>query len=191
MKKLLCALILLIATLSVKAQDRQSLEEGALKMLELTAKGDFDELMNYTYPKVFTIASREEISKALKNALQGDGVTAEVVPGEANFTFSEIKKIDKSYYSIIGHDLIINMTFEDEIADEDLPRTLYELKETLGTRDITYDKLTKTLRIKKRAHMVAIADELTKYKWTYINNDGGPLIKKLLPKKHMAALGLK
>lgn len=190
MKKFLCAVILLAATLSAMAQDKQSLEQGANEMVELMVLGDYDKLMDYTYPKVFTITSREQLSTFFKDALQGDGFTIKVMASEPNFKFGEIKKIDKSYYSIIDHDLVMEMVFDEPIADEDLPRTLYAFKEGLETKNVTYDKPTKTLTIKKRSQMLAIADAHTQNKWTYINNDGGPLIKKLLPKKHLSALGL-
>lgn len=190
MKKLILS-ALLLSSLFVSAQDKKSLEERANKAVEYTLSGEYDKLMDYTYPKVFTIVPRDVLSKMFKDMLKGDGFTINIVKTPPNFKFGEIKKIDNAYYSIIEHDLQMNMVFDDPIADGDIDETIKVFKEAMKSNDITYDKLTKTLKIKKRSQMVAVADESTKKLWTYINNDGGPLLAKLIPEKAIKQLGLK
>ena len=39
--------------------------------------------------------------------------------------------------------------------------------------------------------MLAISDEISNHQWTFINNDGSPLINQLLPEKVIKQLDLK
>lgn len=190
MKKII-SLLLLTVSFFATAQDKMLLEERAKKTMLHTVNGEYDKLLDYTYPKVFTIVPREQLAAMFKEALKGEGFTAQVVKSPPNFKFGEIKKIDNSYYSMIEHDLSMNMVFDEPIPDDELELTLSTFKAGMETNDITYDKPTKTLKIKKRSKMLAIADESTKNEWTYINNDGGPLMGMLIPEKHLTALGLK
>lgn len=190
MKKLLLS-ILLLSCILVSAQDKKSLQERANKAVEHTVKGEYEKLMDYTYPKIFDLVPRDVLAKMFRDMLKADGFTISIVNTAPNFTYGEIKKIDNAYYSVIEHDLHMNLVFDDPIEDADIDDTVNAFKTAMKSNDISYDKLTRTLKIKKRAQMIAVADALTKNQWMYINNDGGPLLAKLIPEKAIKQLGLK
>ncbi len=190
MKKLILPLLLITCALTF-AQDKKSLEDRAVKMGNHTINGEFDQMINYTYPKVFTLFPKEALLESFKSMLKGDEFTITIVKAPLNFKFGEIKKIDNAYYSIIHHDLVMDMAFNEPLEDDEIDMMLDILKSAMKTNEVSYTKETKTIRIKKRAEMVAISDEISNHQWTYLNNDGSPLLKKLLPEKAINELGLK
>ena len=188
MKKIILGALLLCCTL-VSAQDKKSLEERAKKVMEYTISANYNALMDLTYPKLFTIVSREKMLELLPAALKGEGFSVKILNQAPNYKFGEIKKIDDGYYSLIHHDTYMVMTFDEPLAKEDADMMLASLKESMkGT--ITYDAAKNVFNIKNPSELIAVADKSTNNQWTYISNQGGPLIGMLFSEKVQNELGI-
>ena len=72
MKKYLIALAALICFHTVFAQKDPQLVKRLNALMQATQDLDFEKIMDYTYPKVFTIAPKKKMPEALKNGLSTD-----------------------------------------------------------------------------------------------------------------------
>lgn len=187
MKKLLL-FVTVLSFVTTFAQDKKSLEQRAQKMVEVTYNLQYDAILDHTYPKVFDIVPRDVLREALENMFKTEEFTVKLINVAPNFKFGEIKKIDNSFYSLVDHDLAMEMKFNEPIEDEGL--YIDALKAGLDTEEVAFNKTTNTISVKKRAQMVAINDEVSKNLWTFINNDNGPLMNQLLSEKVIKELGL-
>lgn len=188
MKKIVLTALLLCCSL-LSAQDKKSLEERAKKSMEYTINGNYPALMELTYPKLFTIVPKEKMLEMLPAALKGEGFSVKLLNQAPNYKFGEIKKIDGGHYSLINHDTYMAMTFDEPLAKEDADMMLESLKESIsGT--VTYDAAKNTFNIKKPSELIAVADKSTNNQWTFISNQGGPLIGMLFSEKVQKELGI-
>lgn len=190
MKKIIFLSVLLIASLTLFAQDKKSLADRANQMYGFTASEQYEKLLDYTYPKLFTLVPREKMVEILQRMTKGEGFTINIVPTPPNFVFGEIRKIDNAHYSVITHDLNMKMRFDEPIADEELDFMLASFKQNLKTENVTFDKKDNSFNIIKKAQAVAIWDKETDGKWMFINNIEGPIKSKLLSEKVIKELGI-
>lgn len=190
MKNIMFA-ILLITGLSAIAQDQKTLEQRAQQMINFTSESQHDQLLDYTYPKVFEIVPRDVLKGALSGMMKGDGFTIVLLQTPGNFKFTPIKKIEGGSYSVIDYDLAMKMIFDEPIPNAEVTETIKAFRDAMQSEDVTYNPATNTMTIKKRSQMVGVADASTKNIWTFVNNDGGPLLKKILSDTVRKELGIK
>jgi len=64
-------------------------------------------------------------------------------------------------------------------------------KSSMEADKVTYDKLTNTFRIEMRSTLIAVADDLTKNQWKFLNKDKeNKMFSMLFDAKILKALGL-
>lgn len=186
-------LLLLLLTLSFvsnsQAQDLTSLKTEAQKTYEASANLNFDAIFEHTYPKVFDIVSKEQMKEMFDQMMANESFTIKLVQVAPNFKFGDIKKIDNKLFCIVEHDNAMTMKFNTPMEGaEDLTETF---KASMKADEVTYDKASNTFSIKMRSTMIAVADELTKNKWKFLNNDkGGQLFNMIFNEKIKTELGL-
>lgn len=188
--KIFFTLLLALLSFTIKAQDRASLEKKTNLMLDYTIKGNYQSLMDLTYPKLFEIFSREKMLEALPKMQKGDGYTITFLDTPPNFAYGEIKKIDGGSYVLIKHDLKMKMAFTEPMGDEELASMLPQFKKTMETENITFNKQENAFYIRKRSTMIGAADKFTGNEWRFLNNDNPKLLEKLLSVKIIKELGL-
>ncbi|MGQ3089015.1 hypothetical protein, partial [Flavobacterium sp.] len=159
MKKLILLSVLLISSITIFAQDKKSLEERANQMYGYTASEQYEKLLDFTYPKLFTIVPRDKMVEILQRMTKGEGFTIAIAPTPPNFKFGEIKKIDGGHYSVLTHDLNMKMRFDEPVADDELEFLLASLKTNLKTDNVTFDKKDNSFTIIKRSQAVAVWDK--------------------------------
>jgi len=178
------------ASIGTFAQDQKSLEARSQQMIDFGSDMKIDQFLDYTYPKAFTIVPRETFKEMLTGMMKGDGYSLLLIKSPGNFKFSPIKKIKDSHYAVVDYDLSMKMVYDDPIPADELEMMLAMFKEAMKSEDITYNPATRTLDIKRRAQLVAVADATTNNLWTFLNNDGGPLLGALLGEDVKKELGL-
>lgn len=191
MKNKLFFLLLLTISFASKihAQDLTSLKTEAKKTYEASANLNFDAIFEHTYPKVFDIVSKEQMKEMFDQMMANDQFTIKLIPVAPNFKFGNIKKIENKLFCVVEHDNAMTMKFNTPIdGAEDLIETF---KASMKADEVTYDKASNTFSIKMRSTMIAIADEQTKNKWKFLNNDkSGQLFNMLFNEKIKTELGL-
>ncbi|WP_294824542.1 hypothetical protein [uncultured Flavobacterium sp.] len=190
MKKLILLSVLLMSSIATFAQDKKSLEDRANQMYGYTASEQYEKLLDYTYPKLFTIVPREKMVEILQRMTKGEGFTISIAPTPPNFTFGEIKKIDGGHYSVVTHDLNMKMRFDEPVADQELEMLLSSFKANLKTDNVTFDRKDNSFNIIKKSQAVAVWDKDTQGKWMFVNNSDGPIRTKLFSEKVIKELGI-
>jgi len=175
---------------SAVAQDKKSLEAGALQMYRDKVSANYDAITNDTYPKVFDIVPKDKMIEALKNMMVGNGYTMTIVNTPPNFVFGKIKKIDGGSYCMVKHDLLVKMTFKDPVSAEDSKEMIQNFKTAMQTEQVTFDAIENSFTMKESADVIAIANKLTANKWKFFNKSGKPLMVKVLGEKVIEQLGL-
>ena len=189
-KPALLVLFLIVSCFTVKAQDKTALQTAAAKMYTNTVSGNYDALINDTYPKIFEVVPKDKMLEGLKAMLNGDGYTMAIVNTPANFEYGPIKKIGAGSYCIIKHDLLMKMTFKDPLSAEESKGMIDNLKKAMQTEEVTFDAKSNSFTMKKRADVIAVSDKLTNNQWKFLNRAGKGLMAKVFEPEVIKQLGL-
>lgn len=190
MKKSITLFLVLTSYFFGFAQDLNSLKNEAEKMYETAITLDLDKILDQTYPKVFEIASREQMKDVLNDAFNNEAMTIKMVKTDPKFTFGEIKKIENQTFCVFEHENKMTMAFKEDMG-ESAEMMLEMIKESMGASEATYDDKTFTFTIQKRVKVLAVSDELTKNTWKFVNIEkDGSLIQMLFDETILKQLGL-
>jgi len=177
-------------TLTVSAQTQKELETGLGQMYSNTVKGNYEELLKLTYPKIFEIVPKDQMLQVLKNMMNGDGYTMFILDTPPNFMYGAIKKIGEGSYCMVKHDLKMKMIFTDKLTKQEGQQMVDTFKAGMQAEEVTFSESDNSITLKKQAEVIAIADKLTTNKWTFVNRSGSPLMAKIFDPKVMKELGL-
>ena len=74
---------------------------------------------------------------------------------------------------------------------EDAESMIEIFKSSMSAEKVTYDKATNSFRIEMRSTLIAVADDLTKNQWKFLNKDKeNKMFSMLFDAKILKALGL-
>ncbi|WP_284652366.1 hypothetical protein [Flavobacterium terrisoli] len=188
-------LTIVIALLFVQltfAQDLTALKNGAQKIYIATTTLDYDAILDSTYPKLFDIVSREQMSEMLAQTFSGnEQMKIKLLNLEPDFKFGEIKKIDGQTFCLIDHNLGMELTLTEKVEGEEIQMMIDLMKEAMESDNVTFKPETNTFTISKKATMIGISDALTKNEWKFINRDKkNVLVTKLFSEKVIKELGM-
>lgn len=190
MKNILLILLSLLA-FTAAAQDKKSLETQAADLLMLTKSNQYEKLLDYTHPGIYQYATKEQMLEAMRTMMKGPDYTVKIKDVAPNFKFGEIIKIAGASYALVHYDLVTEMTFDKPILPEKKEEMLNALKSGMDTENVTIDTATRTVTIGKNVEMVAVYSTATNGHWVFVNNDGGILIKSLIPQEALTGIGAK
>lgn len=191
-KSLLQIFFFLFITSNSFSQSLDELKSNSQKIYEATTTLNYDQILDYTYPKVFTIFPRNKMREVLESTFKGtEEMRVKLIDVAPNFTYGEIKTIEKQKICQVNHNLSMELTLNESLEDDESEMMIEIFKEAMETEDITFDKEKTTFRINKVATMIAISDEFTKNQWRFLNKDKeNKLMKILLNKKVLQEIGL-
>lgn len=169
MKKIILLIALVISSAFSAAQDMASLKIEAKKAYESSANMNYDAIFETTYPKVFDIIPKEQMKTMFEQMMSNEQFTIKLVQVEPHFSFGAIKKIGKQNFCLIDHDNVMEMTFNEPMDDAEMMVDIF--KSTMKAEEVTFNKENNSFRIKLRSTLIAVADELTNYKWKFLNKD--------------------
>ena len=187
MKKKLAFLIAFVAFSHAFAQDMAQLKTAADKMYAATHKMDFEKIMDYSYPKMFELNDRATLTEAMKNAFDNDNFKIMFPEPNVTFNFGEIKAIGKQKFCVIKYRNKMKMKMLNELDEESTQSLTANL--LLAYEKADYDDVSNTYSIEGDATMVAIADDLTKNQWRFLNYDA-KIFKMMFGENIKNALGL-
>jgi len=172
MKKLLVTVIVMFITNTVFSQDLKSLELETNKMFKATSKMNYDEILDFTYPKLFDIISREQMKELLEMTFNNEDFTISFLQLDPNFDYGPIKKIENKSLCMIKYNLGMAMQFNEVVDDETIEVMINTLKaQGESYNDVKFDKAKNTFLIKGISTMIGVADEITDNKWKFITYD--------------------
>ena len=187
--KILFFVFFLFQTIAVLAQDMASLKTEALKSYKAGVNMNFDDIFATTYPKVFDIIPQEQMKMMFGQMMENEQFSIKLVEVEPNFSFGEIKKIDGKTFCFVDHNNVMLMKFKEPMADGESMVEIF--KSSMNAEKVTYDKASNSFRIETRSTLIAVADDLTKNQWKFLNKDKeNKMFSMLFDAKIVKALGL-
>ena len=187
--KFLFFVFFLFQTIAVLAQDMASLKTEALKSYKASVNMNFDDIFDTTYPKVFDIIPQEQMKTMFGQMMENEQFSIKLVEVEPNFSFGEIKKIEGKSFCMVNYNNVMTMKFKQPMDDAESMTDIF--KSSMNAEKVTYDKATNTFRIEMRSTLIAVADELTKNKWKFLNKDkDNKLFSMIFDEKIVKALDL-
>ena len=181
--------LFLFQSITLLAQDMASLKTEAIKSYKAGVSLNFDAIFETTYPKVFDIISKDQMKAMFAQMMENEQFSIKLVEVEPGFSFGEIKKIEGKTFCFVDHNNVMLMKFKEPMADAESMVEIF--KSSMNAEKVTYDKATNSFRIETRSTLIAVADELTKNQWKFLNKDKeNKMFSMLFDAKILKALGL-
>lgn len=180
MKKLF-VLFLLILSCSViaSAQADEGMKARLDTFMKLNQSLQFEKLMDYIYPKVFTIAPKEQLVQVFKESFAGNDDMSMEMDSLRTGTISSQVTIGEGSYYLIRYSMLIRIKITNEKADGS-NSMLGLMKSQYGEDNVRHDKATGKFVITVNTSMVAIKDAQSP-QWSFLNFEPDhPLAAQLL-----------
>ncbi len=191
MKKIIFGLVVLFHFSSF-SQNSETLKSDVKKMYEASYNLAFEEVMNYTHPKVFEMASREDVLAALENAFDNETMRIRLVHTNPNFTYSDIKTIEGKSLCLINYTNAMRMTFENKLSGDEVETMKKSFTDSGEYKTVTYEKDRNSFFLEGNSIIIAVSDESTQGKWKFVNysKTQAQLAEMLLGTSILKELGL-
>lgn len=168
MKNLIFCLVVLFHLTSF-SQNTETLKSDVKKMYDASYNMAFEEVINYTHPKVFEMASKEDVLAAMEYAFDNETMRIRLVHVNPNFTYSEIKTIEGKSLCLINYTNAMRMTFENKLSGDEVEAMKKSFMDSGEYKTVQYEKDRNSFFIEGNAIMIAVADETTQGKWKFVN----------------------
>lgn len=188
MKHLLTLCLTLFMTLSVVAQShKEVIIKEAQTYYDYMTNQNFDGVLDYMYPKVFEMASRDQMKAGMEQMFSSPEMKIEFLNNDVT-SVSDKKEVEGVTYAAVYYNSKMKMTFLSELdkPEGDKKTFIDFMKATMdtqfGVENVTSDVKTMSLVINMDATMFAIKDP--KYDgWKFIGNDDAMqvLVNSIIP----------
>lgn len=198
MKNLILGLIVLIfcacgASKDKKADssDNVSLESRLASFMKANDNMNIEEMADYLYPKLFTIAPKADLIKSMQETFNGDEMKVELDEVKVD-TLYPVFESGEGKYAKVKYSMIMRMNFintADSTAynKEMLENIMQSMAAEYGAENISLDEKG-IISIKEKSVMVAIKDEYAK-EWSFVElKENDPMTDKLFTKELLAKL---
>jgi hypothetical protein len=141
--------------------------------------------MDYTYPKLFTIASREAMIAAMKSAFESDDFTIELDSVKIMKIFPIFKINDTSYVKV-RHTMLMKMNYiepYDSTQKEEKEFMVSLMSQKCGEGRVRLDPVANSLNIFMTPDMVGIKTSSTKWTFANLNEDNPQMLDMLFGKQ--------
>jgi len=188
MKKVILFLLFAFVTMLSEGQQDTSLVNRLNTILNFTKLKQVDKTMDYTYPKVFTIIPREQLSEIIKSIYDTDDFSS-VLDSVKVDTIFPVVNINDARYAIVRHSMLMKMKYKQPITTKDADLLVPGLEQQFGEGNVRFDKAKNSMNVSMTSYLIAVKNEISP-KWTFINFDlkRPDFIEMILGKDVMAKL---
>jgi hypothetical protein len=199
MKKLLFALSVLVF-IGCKSSEKKvekssenltessSLEQRLAEYMKLNDEMKLEELMDYIYPKLFSIAPKEQLIKAMKDGFDTDEMTIDLDSLKIEKIYP-VFEMGKGSFAKVDYSMVMVMKFKTEADSTDKASHLEKMgtiaetmKGQYGSENVKVDD-TGVIRIWQKSKLVAAKDEYAK-DWSFVSlKEEDPTMNKLFSKE--------
>lgn len=183
MKRSLLVFLVSLVSISSIAQTDSSLQRRLGEYLALSKQLNFEKLMDYIHPNLFTIASKEQMVKVFKSAFNNeqmnislDSLSATDVSSGFNYKGSLYKKVD--YF------ISMSLRFKDSTVLKDeatRPMMLTQMKEGMNAEKVDYISADNRLEIASHKILIAIKDNGKEWMFLGYEEKQAALMQQLIP----------
>jgi hypothetical protein len=173
----------LILSVAGKSQQDARLLARLDSMLLVTQEMNLEKILDYTYPKLFTIATREQMADAMKSSFETEDFKTtldSVKIGKVHPVFST----KEGQYAKITHTMLMRMHFNETIEEEQSQAVIPAMEKEFGAGKVRFDKAKNTIVISLNSEIVAIKDEYAT-EWCFVNYDEDDSLVNLLFSKEV------
>jgi hypothetical protein len=181
-----------------------ALRQRLSECIKATSDMDIEKVMDYTYPRLFTIAPRTQLVKAMKDVF--DNKEMKVENSAYVDTLYPVFTIGKGSYAKIKYVTVMIMTLlnSEKIATSKYPEVQAEINTIInrtlvtesrkqftqkyGEENVNVDEFKSNIRVRILNEMLAIKDEYSK-EWSFLSMaKDDPMDEKLFPKEVLEEL---
>ena len=166
------------------AQTDTTLKQRLAEYIALTRSMNFDSLMTYIHPKLFTIAPREQMVELMKATFQGDEDIEIQLDSMETGAISKPVAFDKGLYTKISYSMVIKLRMKGDDPEKKADAMMMGIFQSqYGKENVRYDEGTRFYRIRIQTYMVGVKDSESP-EWTFLNfKPEDAITSKLLPKE--------
>lgn len=165
-----------------EAQTDPRLKQRLDSMLQVTEDKDLEKILDFTYPKLFEIATREQLTQAMRDAFETEefSTTLDSVKLKTIFPVFIIKDGE---YAKIKHTMLMRMKFKMSLDSDNSNSMVTIMEETFGKGNVRLDKEQNSIVIFINSVMVAVKDEFSPV-WSFVNyNEKDPISDLIFSKE--------
>ena len=185
MKSIFLSLIFFVFGVIGNAQQDTSLVNRVNEMLKLTQVKDLEKVMDFTYPKLFTIAPREALIEVMKNTYETDEYIIELDSVNV-VTIFPIFKINDTSYAKVKHTMLMKMKYKEpyDTADKESKEFMVSLmQQKFGEGNARFDPIANSLNILMVPDMVGIKTKTSNWTFANLNEDNPAMLNMLFSKQ--------
>ncbi len=161
--KTIISLLLISLMLGVSNAQNKDLEEIKTltdNILQATYASDWDKVLEYTYPKIFELAPKEQVKEIIKQTFEGnDQFTIDLGKEIPVYTVSKLFNVDSVSYAFVTYPLELTMTFAKPLNEEQISMMKNGFEQAGMDSEFLSDEVIKV----RKAHsiMVVLKDSYT------------------------------
>lgn len=181
MKKLFLTFLIAGLAFIGNAQEDTSLVNRLNAMLTFTQIKDLEKVMDYTYPKLFTIVPRAALVNALRSTFETDDFTVEL-DSIAILKVFPVFRINDTSYVKVKHSMLMKMKFKepyDSTQKEEKEFMVALMSEKYGEGNVHFDPDANSLNIYMTPDMVGIKVKSDKWNFANLNADNPQMLNIL------------
>lgn len=183
MNRYLFVLFLSLGSITGNGQADSSLLVRLDSFFRVNHLKDIDRVLDFTYPKLFTIVPREQMAEVMKSTFDNDEMTVEMDSLQIRKYYPMITTTEGSFQKM-DYSMILRMRFKESAADStDTPDKMNQITSLLsakyGEGNARYDAASRQIVILVMTPLIAIKDSLSP-EWTFINFNKDETITSLL-----------
>jgi hypothetical protein len=174
MKKIrLIVLLSFTGCFQLQAQTDAALLKRLDEILRYTQVMDMEKVMDYTWPKLFTIAPREQLMEVVSSSFDNETFSTSLDSLQVDTIFPSFSVLDESF-SKIRHSMTMRMKFKDpvdsaaDIKEREMMAGLMEGQ--FGKGNVRYDHKTDALIVMMHPDLVAVKNK-EEVIWYFVNLD--------------------
>jgi hypothetical protein len=172
MKKTYLLLAFLATTIGF-AQTLETLKADTKKMYDASYNMNYEEVTNFTYPKVFDLIPKEQMLEMLDQTFNNETMRVRLVSVDPKFVFSDIQKIESKTVAVVNYNNAMRIIFEQKMTDEEGIKMVENFKNAGNYSIAKFEKERNAMYLEGPATMIAVADESTKNEWKFLNYEKG------------------
>jgi len=178
------AVLFSIATFAQKNTDT-AFSRRLNDYMRFTRELRFDDIIDYTHPKLFTIATKDQIKEFLQGSFENEQMKIEF-DSTAITKVSENFKVENVDYKRVDYWMAVTVSFKNTAALSDsnfISSMSSALQQGFPEGKIVYNPFRKKFEIKANGLMIAIKDN-DSTPWMFLGyQKNEALIKKLYPQQ--------
>lgn len=183
MKKLLLAFVYSLVLITSQAQVRsgdKALDARLDTYMQWNRDLDFEKVMDYVHPKLFSIAPREAILQSFKQAFDNDQI-AITIDSSYVVAFSPAFQHEAASYRKVDYFMSMRLRFKDTavVNDEFIGTMTQNLQASMPGKTVAFNKALAAFVIRGKDVMIAIKDSKDA-QWMFLGHNNNPQLVEAL-----------